>query len=272
MNFTGQEQLIIADTLIADAQAGITPYTSSGNLSLTSSYVNSGILRDRSYLVSDGKFIGDLLEELANVDAGFEYTVHVYDNGTSPRVRKIFMAYPGIHDSLNPFVIEEPGCILSWEILYDGMKGGNVFWTRGGSNIVDPGADQAPILSLPYFSDSFLANGFPIIERIYDYQSVSDVSTLNKYAAWWAKNRSGPLMIPAFNVDPTFMFNHGFSPFSLGSNIAYVLSNPAFPTVNGVPTMSGTARVIGFEIQVDVNGSDRMNLIIETEFDPTDVV
>lgn len=271
-SFTNTEQLDIADDLLIAAQGGVAPYTANGDLGITGVYTPSGILRDRTYYQTDGKFVGDYLEELANVDAGFEYIVHVYDNGISPRAREMFFVYPTINASTTPFVIEEPGSILAWEISYDGIKGGTVFWARGDTGTTDPGADQEPILSQPYFADSFLENGYPIVEKINDYQNVSEVSTLDKYAAWWAKNRSGPSTIPSLTVDPAFMFAHGFSPFAIGSNVSFILSNPGFPVTAGVPTMSGVARVIGFELSVDETQTESMKLIIETDFDPTDVV
>jgi hypothetical protein len=265
------EQLDIADTLVSAAQAAISPYTVNSDLSIVTNYSPSGILRDRTYYASDGKFIGDLLEELANVDAGFEYIIHTYQD-TSSRPRVMTFGYDKLNNSASTFVVEEPGNVTSWKILYDATKGGTVFWARGQTTTGTVGQDTQPTISSPAFATAYLDTGWPVIEMISDYQNASVKDTLDKYAAWWATNRSGPVIIPSFTVNPTAFFDHGFSPLQLGCMVNVSLANPAFPlSSSGSPSYSNVSRMIGFEITVDENGSDSMSIIVETEFDPTDV-
>lgn len=273
VSYTGAEQLDIAADLIYQGQLGLPGYPVSGSLGLaTTIYEPSGILRDRTYFKADGKFIGDILEELANVDAGFEYVIHTWFDGAI-RHREITFAYDKLNSDVEPFTVDEPGGVTSWEILYDGTRGGTVFWARGQTSASAEGEETVPTLSDPAIAFSYLDNGWPIIEVLADYQNASLLSTLNGYAAWWALNRSGPVTIPSFKVNPSSLFSHGFSPFSLGSTLNVVLANPAFPlTETGSPSMIFSSRMIGFELSVSEAGEDEMSIIVETDFDPTEVI
>ena len=269
--YTSTDQLTIADDLIIRAQLGMgSEYPDSGDLSLSTAAFSTGIYRDRTYLESDGSSIGDLLEDLANVDAGFEYAIQTYQSDTT-RPRVMSYGYDKFRPTDNPIVLEEPGGITAWEILYDATKGGTVFWTRGQTSTSTAGEATQPTLSDPSVATEYLDSGWPILEMISDYQNASDVDTLNKYAAWWRTNRSGPIMIPSFTVNAETLFKQGFSPFSLGATMRVILANPAFPLVNGSPSFSGEVRIIGFELTVDMDGKEDMKIIAETEFDPTEV-
>lgn len=270
-DFVDDDQILIASALVTDGQLGIGSYTANGQLNVETADFESGVTRDRSYRSWDGKFVGDLLEELANVDAGFEYVIQTYQDG-STRPRVMTFGYDKFLRDSEPIVVEEPGCITSWSILYDGTKGATVFWTRGQTTSGTAGEETQPTISNPSFSADLLDAGFPLIETMVDYQNVSELDTLDKYAAWWAANRSGPVVIPAFTVNPNSLFAQGFSPFSLGRSVSVSLWNSAFPIVDGVPSYRGEFRMIGFEISVDSNGSDSLNIIIEQDFDPTEVV
>ncbi|HSN23605.1 MAG TPA: hypothetical protein VLS45_05475 [Methylomicrobium sp.] len=268
LSYSGVDQITIAEDLIAAAQTYDAPYSSNADLGITVVSSPSGVLRDREYFFADGKFIGDSLAELASVDDGFEYVIQTMQDG-DVRTRTMHIGYPGIAGSSNPFVIEEPGSITEWKIVYDGTNGWDVFWSRG-SQAADDGS--GPVMSSPYVSIEYLQNGFPILEHMSDYSSVTLITTLDQYSKWWSENRSGPLFIPSFSVDANRMFASGFSPGLLGHQFNYIMSNPAFPLVNGVPSMSGGGRMIGFELNVDSSERATMNILIETSFDPTDVV
>jgi hypothetical protein len=267
LSYTATDQITIATDLVGVAQTWPAPYAANANLGISTVSSASGVLRDRTYPASDGKFVGDVLEELANVDDGFEYVIHTIQ-GSSTRDRTMLFGYPQLSPSSNPFVIEEPGSISSWKIVYDGTQGWNIFWTRGS---VSDENGTGPILSSAYIASEYLENGFPVLEHVTDYSNVSDSTTLDKYAVWWARNRGGPLFTPSFTVDANRIFDGGFSPMLLGSSFMYILSNPAFPMASGVPTMSGINRMIGFEVRVDSSERTDMNILIETTFDPTDV-
>lgn len=269
--YAGEEQLDIAADLIAEAQIGYSAYPTSADIGVTPfTCAASGQLRDRTYLRSDADYVGDIIEALANVDNGFEFMIHTSDSGGT-RERRILFGYPTLAASASPIVLEHPGNITAFSVLYDGSAGATVFTARGKSSATETGEEDAPLESDPGYATEYLDNGWPIIDRVVDYQSVSLKSTLDQYALWWASRRGGSIIVPDFDVDPTSMFDSGFSAMSLGATATVVMDNPAFPTVNGVPTWGQTSRVIGFELSVDESGKDSMGLIIESAFDPTDM-
>jgi hypothetical protein len=271
--YTGEDQLDIAAGLVADAQIGYPDYPDSADLGIEPvPYAASGVDRDRTYLRADGNYAGDLLEALANVDDGFEYIIHTWDAGDgSGRVRRILFGYPSLAVSSPPIVLEQPGNILSFSILYDGTAGATVFTTRGKSDATEAGEEDAPLESDPAFATEYLDNGWPILDRMADYQNVTVKATLDSYAEWWASARGGPIVIPDFVVSPGEMFEAGFSPVALGAETTVVMNNPAYPTILGVPTWGNVSRIIGFELTVDEAGKDSMKLVIESSFDPTDI-
>ena len=270
--FVGEEQLEIADWLVSEAMSGPPGYESSADLGITvRAYTPSGVTRDREYLASSCDTVGDLLEALASVDNGFEYAIHTYESGPTGRVFEMQYGYPGLNCSSARLVLEHPGNLTSMSFLYDGTAGGTVFRARGKSVAADAGEVSEPLLSDLVLAEGFLDQGFPVLDVKADYQNVSVKSTLDAYASWWASNRSGPVITPSFSVAPQAMFAAGFSPFSLGSQIAVVMDNPLFPCVDGSSTFGGTPRLIGFELSVDQSGADEMKLIIETGFDPTEI-
>lgn len=272
LSYTGEDQLAIAEDLVIQAQIGFAPYAANSNYSISvAPYTLSGVTRDRSYPFADAKSMGDILEDLSNVDAGFEYVVHTTQDGTS-RPRVMHFAYDKF-EFPSSFVIEEPGGIASWKISYDGLSGGTIFWARGQTSASGSGQNNVPTVSSPAFASNYLDAGWPALGVIADYQNASIVSTLDKYAAWWAANRSGSVMIPTYEVDARYMFSHGFSPFSLGFSIIPILNNPAFPlSSSGAPSFNSQSRIIGFELSVDGAEKESMSLVTEASFDPTEVV
>jgi hypothetical protein len=122
-------------------------------------------------------------------------------------------------------------------------------------------------------SDAYLSSGYPLLDKSYDYSTVTEVATLNEYAAWWAANRSGPLRVISVVVDPNRLFARGFSSFSLGCSMVVNLCNPAFPKgASGEPGLTVVSRCIGYDLDVSATGADTLTMVVESDFDPTEVV
>src|SRR5689334_15463393 len=88
--FNDVDQINIFRSLVQNAQVGWTPYSNSANLGISVVSGTSGILRDRQYRLSEAASVGQRIEELANVDDGFEYMIKTYiDSETNTRVREM---------------------------------------------------------------------------------------------------------------------------------------------------------------------------------------
>lgn len=266
--YTGTDQISIALQLFGEATTGPSSYPDSAELGLDYDYSFSGVLRDREYLASDSSSFGELIENIANCDAGFEYTIDAHIEGTT-RYRTVRFGYPKLSTLSTPIMVEEPGSILGWSLTVDGSQGATRFRTRGATPSEDSMEETEPLVSSWHEADAFLAAGWPLLDYSYDYQTVSDVATLNTYADWWCSNRSGPFELISLTLNPAAMFAHGFSPFSLGADITAALSNPAFPPSSGSPGKIVSTRLIGFSLSVSQTGAENIEVLVESDFDVT---
>lgn len=271
--FVNTDQIDIMRELINLAQTGWSPYVPSANLGLTISAGLSGVLRDRTYIRTDAASVGQRLEELANVDNGFEYMIKTYiDSATGTRKREIIWGYPEITTNLNLSQFFYPGNIISYEIIYDGTDAATAFWTRGDSVQVDATEDSVPLMTTePQLATEYLARDWPHLDKVVDYSSVIELQTLEDYAIWWKDNHAGVSVIPQIEVnasDPTYKF----SPNQLGSSVIFTITDEYFPLNRGTPTFSDTYRVVGMEVTPPSRGeTEKVKLVIATEFDPTGV-
>lgn len=267
VSFEDEDQYDIARTLLDNAQTGWTPYESAANLGIIASSNMSGVLRDRTYRLSDGISVGQRLEELANVDNGFEYMIQTYsDLSLGYRVRKLVLAET-LGEGYGDVVFAYPGSILSYEIDYDAADSATAFWTRGDTIDDDTtGSSQSLITPAPALSAEYLENAFPHLDKVIDYTSVTLLQTLENYAIWWRDNRSGIWVVPVITINtvdvPTII-----TPNTLGSSAQFTIEDEFFRHGD----FSYEGRVVGIEVQPpERSRSESIRLVVETTFDPTD--
>lgn len=273
LTYNQMDQIDIFRDLIFNAQIGWLPYEANADLriSVVPDTGVSGIKRDRVYKKTEAATVGQRMEELANVDDGFEYMIRTYVDDNGDRVREMLWGYPGINSGVGTFNYFYPGNIKSYEIFYDANDAATAFWTRGDTIESDYTEDAEPLMTqFPVLSGDYLDAAWPHLDKVVDYSSVTEIDTLEKYAEYWAIVRSGLVMIPQFEVVPGEV---DFNPNMLGSYATFTITDPFFPLdSNGSPTYSGTFRVVGIEITPDQRGnSESFRLVIEDSFDPTEV-
>lgn len=124
--FTATEQLYIAETLIdAGTSSGIG--STSGLLSpieVTRVPTNSGRVRDRTFSIFDRKYLYEYLDELANVEDGFEYTSYLAGDQMSGFYPGIVLGYPNLLRKTN-------------RVLELGKNVVRVSRTRSGENLAN---------------------------------------------------------------------------------------------------------------------------------------
>ena len=273
--YTHVDQIDIAKLLIADAQVGNSPFESSADLGITAQAGNSGVVRDRTYYLSDAASVGQRLEELADVDDGFEYMIDVYvDPNSGERVRLWKWGYPQLGQTEIAWSFEQPGNITHLTINEDASDSGTAFWARGDSVGDDSTTDQhALITPTPVLATEFLAQGFPHIDVVADYSSVTNLTTLQQYATWWAANKGGVVKIPEIEVRPNNEDFQIISPGRLGDFANISVVNIYYPlNSDGTPSYSGHFRIVGIQVSPNERGrQETMKLVIAQEFDPTDI-
>jgi hypothetical protein len=268
MLYTNTDQFDIARGLIDQAQTGWFPYEGNANLGISYGTNDSGVLRDRSYYLTDAAPVGQRLQELANVDNGFEYMITTYDDPSlGIRVRKLVLATK-LGDSNLDVLFTYPGSISSYEITYDASNAATAWWARGDTIQDDTTETEYPLITeAPVLSDLWLSNGFPHMDRVIDYASVTVLDTLEDYAAWWRDNHSGIIAVPVIEINtkdtPTII-----PPTALGTSAVFTIEDEFF----GHGDFSSENRIIGIEVTPPTRGSQEViRLVIEDDIDPTDV-
>lgn len=273
LSFDNVDQFDIARTLVENAQVGWFPYAASADLGIIAQSNDSGVLRDRSYHVEEAVSVGQRLEELANVDNGFEYMISTYvDTESDLRVRELVLRTE-LGSENQEAVFTYPGSILGYEITYDGTDSATAWWARGDTIDEDVTGDSLPLMTEgPVLSDLWLESAFPHMDRVVDYSSVIILDTLEDYAAWWRDNRSGIWAVPVISINttdtPTLI-----TPQTLGSRAMFTVVDEFFGQDESGPDFSYSNRVVGIEVDTPQRGSaESIRFVIEQSFDPTDGV
>lgn len=271
LSFDNIDQFDIARSLLSNAQVGWSPYASSANLGIIAQTNDSGVLRDRTYHVEEAASVGQRLQELANVDNGFEYMISTYvDTESDLRVRE-FVIRTELGEENKEAVFTYPGSILSYEISYDATDTATAWWARGDTIDEDVLGTSLPLMTeAPVLSDEWLENAFPHMDKVVDYSSVILLDTLEEYAAWWRDNRSGVFAVPVISINttdtPTLI-----TPQSLGSPAMFTIVDEFFRMKETGPQFSYRNRVVGIEVDAPERGSaESIRYVIEQSFDPTD--
>lgn len=272
LNYTSTDQYSIARALVANAQVGWVPYPGAADLNITAGTNLSGVLRDRHYKLTEAATVGQRLQELANVDNGFEYFISTYvDESLDARVRKLVIAEElGLENG--DFVYTYPGNIINYEITYDASDAGTAFWTRGGTAEEDLAEDAQPtMLSAPVLAEDWLASAFPHLDKVIDYSSVTVLATLTEYATWWRDNRAGVWAVPVIEVS-TANSQTILSPTALGSYAQITIEDELFGLSDEGPEFSYNNRIVGIEVTPPERGKqESIRLVVEQSFDPTDI-
>lgn len=266
--YTNTDQFDIARGLVDNAQTGWFPYESNANLGITYDANDSGVLRDRSYFLTEAATIGQRLQELANVDNGFEYMITTYDDpGTDMRVRKLVLADKLGVQNLD-VLFTYPGAIVSYDVSYDATTAGTAWWTRGDTIQDDTTETEYPLMTeAPVLSDLWLSNAFPHLDRVIDYSSVTVLDTLEDYAAWWRDNHSGVIAVPVVEIN-TSDARTIIPPSALGTTAVFTIEDEFFAHGD----FSSENRIIGIEVTPPSRGNQEVvRLVIEDDIDPTDV-
>lgn len=272
LTFNDEDQFDIARELVAQAQTGWTPYENNADLKIISQSNLSGFERDRQYYTAEGTSVGQRLEELANVDNGFEYIIHTYyDPDSNARIREMVLSN-SLSSENNPVVFTYPGSILSYDITYDATEAATAWWARGDTVDEDLSDTSRPLITTaPVLATEWLDNAFPHLDKVVDYSSVIVLDTLVQYANWWKDNHSGVQAVPVFEINttdtPTLI-----TPTALGTDAQVTVIDEMFGLGTAGPEFSYQNRIIGIEVSPPQRGgAETIRLVIEQNVDPTEM-
>ncbi|MEU2393967.1 hypothetical protein [Streptomyces sp. NPDC007369] len=161
----------------------------------------SGVLRDRTYRRYDQPRIGELIEQLANVEDGFEWRIGSHrDPGSGRRVKQLHLGHPIIRTGATDIVLDHPGPLLAYGWPIDATRQATAWQARGASDNRNQAAESVPLLSDLIVADDEIDAGRPRLDGTSDHQTVTETNTLAAYARANLAAAVHPRTIPEVTV------------------------------------------------------------------------
>lgn len=246
--FTNTDQLVIARTLVNNAQA-----VSSGNIGVTVGSETSGVLVDRVYYDYELKTVYTALQDLSRQEDGFDFNIRVSYSGGIPS-KTLVLGYPRIgtpYSATNPSapVFEFPaGNIVEYEYPEDGSVAANKIYALGA------GSNEGKLISIQ--SDTTrLAQGWALLEDQANYSDITDQTVLDELATGQVNAVSYPptvikIVVPASAVPV-------FGTYSIGDDARLRITDNRFPA-----GLDEIYRIVGFNVQPGEAGPERVTITL----------
>lgn len=246
--FTNTDQLVIARTLMNDAQAA-----ASGNIGVVVGSETSGVLVDRVYYDYELKTVYSAIQDLSRQDDGFDFNIRVSYSGGIP-TKTLVLGYPRIgtpysSTSASSLVFNFPaGNIVEYEYPEDGSVAANKLYALGA------GSNEGKLISIQ--SDATkLADGWALLEEQANYSDITDQTVLDELALGQVEAVSYPptvikIVVPAYQ-DPVF------GTYAIGDDARLIINDNRFP--NGLDEIY---RIVGFNVQPGEAGPERVTITL----------
>jgi hypothetical protein len=173
--FTNTDQLVIARTLIDDAQ--LVP---SGDIGVITGSETSGVLIDRVYYDYELKNVYQAIQDLSRADDGFDFLIDVsYDPITDEPIKTLVLGYPRtgvIYDLNDPealVFIFPAGNIVEYEYPEDASIAANTIFALGA------GSNEGKLISIAQDTTK-ITEGWAVLEDVANYSDVTDPVLLDE--------------------------------------------------------------------------------------------
>lgn len=215
---------LLTDTLVAtqvdqfDIVRELLDYiqaTPGGDLGITYDTTMSGVVRDREFSRYDLPSVGELIDQLAAVERGFEWRIGSHRDENGRRTKQLQLGHPVIHAGATDIVLDHPGPVLSYSWPTDATRKANGWQSRGPSTNANQAADSVPLMSELLVDDADIAAGWPRLDGTSDYMTVEAQDTLDAHARADHAAALAPVTIPDITVRP----GGYISPALLGSTV-----------------------------------------------------
>lgn len=252
VEFSNIDQLVIAKTLIEDAQAA--PYGDIGVLYNSEGQTTSGILINQIYYNYEFKSVFQAIQDLSRQGDGFDFHIDVeYDiNGVPQKYFNTYYPRSGLAYSFGnpnvPMFTFPAGNMVEYEYPEDGSVVANTVYALGaGSNegkLIAAGQDATR-----------LSEGWPLLETTNNYSEITDQTFLQQLANAQALATSYPpvvlkVVVPAY-VDPVY------GTYEVGDDARIVITDSRFPN-----TLDQIYRIVGSTVEPGEDGPERVTLTL----------
>lgn len=247
--FAGVDQLAIARSLVQTAQA-----IGGADIGVTVGTETSGIARDRTYWSYELKQIGEAVEQLANVDGGFDFAIDV----TQQLGKVLTLSYPrrGRIAGSTGIAFVDGKNIIDYEAVEDASRCATVFTALGAGE----GGDM--LISTKTRTDR-LDIGFPLLSATGSWKDVSRQSTLDGYAQAGVDARATVPMFWKLEVDPDDI-DGGFGTFIVGDDaLLEIGGDDNFPRqTDGQPGYRRFHRIISWSAGIPAAGRETLSVTL----------
>lgn len=231
------DQTAIAKELIDWSQS-----QSGGNINIdTSAVVTTGIKRDRNWKEYERKNIGQLLEELTQIDDGFDWYYRTTRSG-GVYTTQFLILYPKT-GRVAPIRFEMGANIDVLRCTIDGKTMADYAEATGsgeGSAALSYEAIDANALNL-----------YPLLEDQLSFSDVTDVNTLAQYAKRRVQAGKTPVIIPTIQVNPNL--DPVFGSYDLGDQVTVVGSY-------GLLELNAQYRITAISVSVSGNSKETVTV------------
>ncbi|MGW1772518.1 hypothetical protein [Streptomyces sp. NPDC002104] len=210
-----------------------------GDIGITYDTTLSGILRDRTYLRYDLPSVGDLVDDLAKIEDGFEWRVASFRDSDGDRVKRLQLGSPIIRTGAAEIVLDHPGPVLTYTWPTDATAKANAWQSRGASINRNQAAESYPLTSPLLVGAEDIDAGWPRLDGYSDYSTISRQATLDAHAQADHRAALAPVTIPEITV----LLGGDITPALIGATVRVRIRDLWHPT-----TLDARYRVVGMSI------------------------
>jgi hypothetical protein len=246
---TGTDQLVIARALVQDAEA-----VPGADIGVTVGAELSGVLRDRTYEAYELKQVAEAVEQLANVNDGFDFAIDT----TATRGKVLTLSYPrrGRIAGTTGIVFEAGKNILDYEVAEDGTRSARTYTALGAG-------DGNDMLLATNTRTDLIDLGFPLTSETGAFKDVVIQSTLDAHALAGVNARA---ITPTFwrvTVDPDDI-DGGIGTFITGDDVLLrIPDDDNFARqADGSPGYERFHRVIDWTLSIPDAGKDTLTVTL----------
>lgn len=251
-NFSGIDQLVIAKTLMENAQA--LPYGDIGVTYNSEGETTSGVLIDRVYYDYELKTVFNAIQDLSRQSDGFDFVIDLaYDIDGLP-TKSFNTYYPKVgttYSATDPsaIVFEFPaGNVVEYEYPEDGSIVANTVYALGA------GSNEGKIMSVAQDITKF-TDGWALLDEQANYSDVTDQTVLDNLAQGQVLATSYPpttltIVAPPY-VDPIL------GTYEVGDEARVIITDSRFPN-----TLDSVYRIVALSVQPGENGPERVTLTL----------
>jgi len=248
LGYTGVDQLTIVQQLVQAAQS--VPY---GNIGVVVGSETSGITQSRIYYSYELKSYFSAIQELSQVNQGFDFTIAVAYDGDGNPTKTLKLGYPRLGNTYSStsatvpvFIL--PGNMVEYVFPEDGTKAANTLYATGA------GSNEGKLIATAIDATKTAA-GWALLEDSVNYSDIIDSTLLAGLATGQVNAVSYPpqviqIAVPAY-VDPVY------GSYNIGDQARVIITDNFFPT-----TLDTNYRIIGLNVNPGEDGPERVTITL----------